>query len=101
VIVDDPEDVFSLTVDRDTTDDFICIFGSYDIEHRCVGSTLEVYLDRGDTEQQYQYLLNADERSILLVKMDAYCQQQTGQTLAEYSAQLMAEELAPPTGPVM
>jgi len=101
VIVDDPEDVFSLTVDRDTTDDFICIFGSYDIEHRCVGSALEVYLDRGDTEQQYQYLLNVDERSILLAKMDAYCQQQTGQTLAEYSAQLMAEEMKPPTQQTM
>ncbi len=41
------------------------------------------------------------DEAILLRKMDAYCQQQIGQTLAEYSAQLMAEEMAPLTGPVM
>ena len=46
-------------------------------------------------------ILNAAEKAILFRKMDTYCQQQTGQTLTEYSAQLMAEDMAPPTQPMM
>jgi len=38
---------------------------------------------------------------VLLQKMDSYCQQQTEQTLAEYSVHLMAEEIVLPTAPVM
>ena len=52
-------------------------------------------------EESLEYRLNAVEKSALLQKMDAYCQQQTGQSLKEYSAQCMAEDMAPPAGPVM
>ena len=48
-----------------------------------------------------EYRLNAVEKATLLRKMDAYCQGQTGQTLKDYSAQWMAEEMAPPTQPTM
>ena len=48
-----------------------------------------------------EYRLNAAEKEVLRRKMDDYCQRQTGQTLAEYSTQLMAEDMAPPEGPVM
>ena len=48
-----------------------------------------------------EYRLNAVEKATLLRKMDAYCQEQTGQTLADYSAQRMAEDIAPPTQPMM
>lgn len=37
----------------------------------------------------------------LLRKMDAYCQEQTGQALKEYSAQRLAEDMAPPEQPVL
>ncbi|WP_300756031.1 hypothetical protein [uncultured Oscillibacter sp.] len=33
--------------------------------------------------------------------MDSYCRQETGQTLKEYSAQMMAEDMAPTTAPSM
>ncbi len=41
------------------------------------------------------------EKEILLRKMDDYCRQQTGQSMTEYSAQMRAEDLSPPEGPVM
>ena len=63
---------------------------------------LEVDLHRADgREEAVEYRLNAAEKEILLRKMDAYCQEQTGQTLAGYSAQLLAEDLVPPTAPSM
>ena len=52
-------------------------------------------------EESLSYTLNAAEKEVLLRKMDAYCQEQTGQTLKDYSAQLMAEEMEPPTQPTM
>ena len=45
--------------------------------------------------------LNPVEKAALLRKMDAYCQEQTGQALKDYSAQLMAEEMEPPNQPMM
>ena len=42
-------------------------------------------------EESLSYTLNAVEKAALLRKMDAYCQEQTGQTLADYSVQLLAE----------
>ena len=63
---------------------------------------LEVDLHRADgCEESVEYRLNAVEKAVLLRKMDAYCQEQTGQTLKDYSAQWMAEEMAPPTQPTM
>ncbi len=47
------------------------------------------------------YHLNAAKRAVLLRKMDAYCLEQTGMALKDYSAQLMAEEMEPPIGPSM
>ena len=38
---------------------------------------------------------------ILLRKMEDYCQEQTGMSLADYSAQVMVETPEPPAGPVM
>ncbi len=63
---------------------------------------LEVDLHRADgPNESTGYYLNAVEKAVLLQKMDEYCQQQTGQSLADYSAQLMAEDMGLPAGPVM
>lgn len=63
---------------------------------------MEIDLHRADgREESLSYTLNAAEKEVLLRKMDAYCQEQTGQTLKDYSAQLMAEEMEPPTQPTM
>ena len=72
------------------------------MEHRRVCDTLEVFLVHGDgSEQDYKYCLSEEEQALLLPKMEDYCQQQTGMSLADYSAQCMAEDMAPPIGPAM
>ncbi len=43
-------------------------------------------------EEELAYSLNAVEKTVLLRKMDDYCQRQTGQSLKDYSTQRMAEE---------
>ena len=83
-------------------DDWLNIYANYDMEHRRVCDTLEVFLVHGDgSEQDYKYCLSEEEQALLLPKMEDYCQQQTGMSLADYSAQCMAEDMAPPIGPAM
>ena len=43
-------------------------------------------------EEELAYSLNAVEKTVLLRKMDDYCQRQTGQSLKDYSAQRLAED---------
>ena len=75
---------------------------NFDAASGQVCDELEVDLHRADgREEPVEYRLNAVEKATLLRKMDAYCQGQTGQTLKDYSAQWMAEEMAPPTQPTM
>lgn len=95
-VVFDPEEVFGLPLDRENTDDYINVYANYDMEQSCVVDALEVYLVRGGgSEQAYQYLLNAEEQATLLPKMEAYCQQRLGQSLAECYRQYHAEEQGP------
>ena len=83
-------------------DDWLNVYANYDMASGQVCDMLEVDLHRADgREESMEYCLNAVEKAALLQKMDAYCQQQTGQSLADYSAQIMAEDMAPPAGPVM
>lgn len=83
-------------------DDWLNVYANYDMASGQVCDMLEVDLHRADgQEESMEYRLNAVEKAALLQKMDAYCQQQTGQSLREYSAQCMAEDMAPPAGPVM
>jgi len=83
-------------------DDWLNVYANYDMAVGQVCDVLEVDLHRADgREEPMEYRLNAVEKAALLQKMDAYCQQQTGQSLADYSAQIMAEDMAPPAGPVM
>ena len=83
-------------------DDWLNVYANYDMAAGQVCDVLEVDLHRADgREESMEYRLNAVEKEALLQKMDTYCQQQTGQSLADYSAQCMAEDMAPPAGPVM
>lgn len=82
--------------------DWINVYANYDCAAGQVCDTLEIALHRSDGgEESRSYSLNTSEKEILLRKMDAYCLQQTGQTLVEYSAQLMAEDMEPPVQPTM
>ena len=98
----DVDAVFGTHVCTDENDDMLNVYADYDMAAGQVCDELEVDLHRADGQvESLEYRLNAVEKAVLLRKMDAYCQQQTGQTLAEYSAQLLAEDMAPPTQPMM
>lgn len=98
----DVDTVFGTHVCTGENDDTLNIYANYDMAAKQVCDTLEVDLHWADgREEAVEYRLNAVEKAALLRKMDAYCQEQTGQTLEEYSAQRMAEDMTPPTGPAM
>ena len=68
------------------------VYANYDMASGQVCDELEVDLHWADgREETVEYRLNAVEKAVLLWKMDAYCQEQTGLSMADYSAQMMAE----------
>ncbi|MDE6455521.1 MAG: hypothetical protein K2L38_06400 [Dysosmobacter sp.] len=98
----DVDAVFGTHVCTGENDDTLNVYANYDMTAGQVCDELEVDLHWADgREEAVEYRLNAVEKAVLLRKMDEYCQQQTGQTLADYSAQLLAEDMAPPTAPSM
>ena len=90
----DVDAVFGTHVCTDENDDCLNVYADYDMAAGQVCDELEVDLHRADgREESVPYTLNAAEKAVLLRKMDEYCQRQTGMTLRDYSAQLMAEDL--------
>lgn len=93
----DVDAAFGTFVCTDQNDDWLNIYANYDMEQDCLCDTLELNLCRGDgTEENWNYLLNAAEKEVLLRKMEAFCQQQTGMSLHEYAQQLRDEQGAAP-----
>ena len=98
----DVDAVFGTHVCTAENDDTLNVYADYDMATGQVCDMLEVDLQWADgREESLDYRLNAVEKAVLLRKMDAYCLQQTGQTLADYSVQRMAEDMEPPAGPAM
>ncbi len=98
----DVDAMFGTRVCTDENDDCLNVYADYDMASGQVCGELEVDLHRADgREESVPYHLNAAERAVLLRKMDAYCLEQTGMALKDYSAQLMAEDMEPPIGPSM
>lgn len=98
----DVDAVFGTRLCTVGNDDTLSVYANYDMTSGQLCDELEVALHHdGVWTESLAYTLNAAEKSILLKKMDAYCRQQTGQPLAEYSAQRLAEGMAPPAGPTM
>ena len=59
--------------------------------------TMELNICKGDgSEESWSYPLNAAEQEVLLCKMEAFCQQQTGMSLHEYARQLRDSETQAP-----
>ena len=84
------------------SDDQLNVYANYDMAGGQVCSELELVLICAcGAEESRTYPLNSVEKAALLQKMEDYCQEQTGQSLADYSAQLMAEEMTLPAGPMM
>ena len=99
---DDVRTVLGDLVRLEGPDDWFNLYANYDYAESQVCDTLNVELHHADGRQEeLSYPLNAVEKAVLLRKMDSYCQQETGQTLKEYAAQVLAEDMAPPTAPSM
>ena len=89
----DADQMFGTNVCTTENDDWLNIYANYDLEARRVCDTLEMYLQRGNgDEEAFKYRLSAEEQALLLPKMDAYCQARLGQTLEECCADYLAEQ---------
>ena len=89
----DVDAAFGTFVLTGKNDDWLNIYANYDIAEDRPCDTLELCLCKGDgAEESWSYPLNAAEQDVLLRKMDAFCQQQTGMSLCEYAQQLREEQ---------
>jgi len=87
------DEVLGTQVCTAESDDYVNIYADYDLEHGEVADSLSVILCRGDgTDIDYEYPLSPEEKAMLLPKMEAYCQQQTGMSLADYREQYLTEQ---------
>ena len=89
----DVDTAFGTFVCTDKNDNWLNIYANYDIAEDRPCDTLELCLCKADgTEENWNYQLNAAEREVLARKMDAFCQEQTGMSLREYTQQLHEEQ---------
>ena len=87
------DQVFGTDVCTSENDDWLNIYANYDLEARRVCDTLELYLQRGNgDEEAFKYRLSAEEQALLLPKMNTYCQEHWGQSLEECCADYLAEQ---------
>ena len=93
----DVDAAFGTFVCTDQNDDWLNIYANYDMEQDRLCDTLELNLCKGDgSEESWSCPLNAAEQEVLLRKMEAFCQQQTGMSLHEYAQQLRDSESQTP-----
>ena len=93
----DVDAAFGTFVCTDKNDDWLNIYANYDVEQDRLCNTLDLNLCKGDgSEEDWSYPLNAAEQEVLLCKMEAFCQQQTGMSLHEYARQLRDSETQAP-----
>ena len=93
----DVDAAFGTFVCTDQHGDWLNIYANYDVEQGRLCNTLDLNLCKGDgSEEDWSYPLNAAEQEVLLCKMEAFCQQQTGMSLHEYAQQLRDSETQAP-----
>ena len=93
----DVDAAFGTFVCTDQNDDWLNIYANYDVEQDRLCDILELNLCKGDgSEESWSYPLNAAEQEVLLRKMEAFCQQQTGMSLHDYGQQLLDGESQAP-----
>ena len=81
----DVDEVFGTHVETDVNGNWLNVYAYYDLESGEIADTLELTLCRDDGEDvQMVYHLNDEERAMLLGKMDIFCQQDSGRSLAEW-----------------
>ena len=87
------DEVFGTDVCTSENDDWLNIYANYDLDTRRVCDTLEVYLQRGNgDEEAFKYRLSPEEQALLLPKMNTYCQEHWGQSLEECCGDYLSEQ---------
>ena len=86
------DEVLGTHVCTEENDDYLNLYADYDLVHGTVTDTLLIILHRGDgTDEQHEYPLSTEEQALLLPKMEEYCQERTGMSLADYRSQYLAQ----------
>jgi len=91
-VVFDPDAVFGTHVCTAGNDSYLNVYANYDMDAGQVCGTLDVILVRNDGEAELRYPLSEEERGTMRARMDEYCRQQMGQSLAECQREYLAEE---------
>ena len=87
------DEVFGTNVCTSENEDYLNVYADYDMVNGTVCDELSVTLCRGDgIDEYYAYRLSDEEKALLLPKMEEYCKQQTGMSLAEYSKAQIDED---------
>ena len=86
------DEVFGTHVETFDNDDYINVYADYDMVRGAVRDALSITCWTGDNREECEYRLSDAEKAILLPKMDAYCKERMGMSLAEYSAMRIAED---------
>lgn len=92
-VIFDAEEVFGSRICAGGEDDYLNIYANYNLETGLVCDTLDIVLscDTG-SEQCFKYQLSDEEKSLLLPKMEAYCQHKWNQSLEECCADYLKEQ---------
>lgn len=96
------DEVFGTHVCTGENNDYLNVYADYDMKRGAMCDLLSITLWHGDDCEEYKYRLTDEEKAMLLPKMDAYCKEQTGMGIAEYSAKQLAEDMeteSPPRHP--
>ena len=87
------DEVFGTHVCTEENDDYLNVYADYDMKRGVMCDALTITLWHGDDCNEHRYILNDEEKALLLPKLEAYCKEQTGKSLAEYSAERMDEDV--------
>lgn len=95
----DVDETFGTLIET-SEEDTLSIYANYDMARGEVCDTLDLALCREDGgEETLSYTLNAAEKELLRIEMDAYCRSRTGQSLEDFSRLLLGRDSAPRLGP--
>ena len=90
------DEVFGTHVCTTENCDYLNVYADYDLISGEVENKLLVTICRENgCNDDREYHLSKKERQMLLEKMDAYCQHETGMTLSAYREQLLSENEEP------
>jgi len=81
----DVDAVFGTNINAKENDDNLNVYADYDIGAKNVMDRLDVMINHADGEvTKLAYHLDDDEKNILLIKMEAYCQTRERKTLEQF-----------------